>query len=51
MMMDSVAAVTTIVDLDMIMAPIIRAGAVWPAVRVPTGHLAETESPPPRAVA
>jgi len=51
MMMDSVAAVTTIVDLDMIMAPIIRAGAVWPAVQVPTGHLAEIESPPPRAVA
>jgi len=51
MMIDSVAAVTTIADPEMIFAPIVRTDAIWPTVHLPADHLADIESPPPRAVA
>jgi hypothetical protein len=50
MLMDNVAAVTTIADPDVISAPIARADVIWPMVQLPAGHLADVESPPPRAV-
>jgi hypothetical protein len=51
MMIDGVTAVTTIVDPDAIIAPVARASRIWPARSLPSSHLADIESPPPRDAA
>jgi hypothetical protein len=49
MMMDLVASVAIVADSVVIEPPISRATHAWPGVQLPSDHLADPDSPPPRA--
>ena len=48
--MDSATAVVVVIELDVIDAPVTGEATICHVVQVPTGHIGDLDSPPPRAI-